>query len=91
MDRETRLRERLSLALRHAMQEGGPSWPGWSTTPEYAQQSAWVAYVAKHTGVNPRRVQAHMACENRCSLADGFAYFDFFGPDFEHTVRGKIP
>jgi hypothetical protein len=78
MDQETRIRERLSLALRHAM-------------PEYAQQSAWVAYVAKHTGVNPRRVQAHMACENRCSLADGFAYCDFFGPDFEHTVRGKMP
>lgn len=73
---ERRLRERLALALRQVM-------------PEYALQSAWAAYIGKRAGVNPRRVEAHMACEHRCSGADLLAYFDYFGPEFETRVRGE--
>lgn len=73
---EQELRDRLSLALRHAM-------------PEYANQGAWAQYVARHTELTARRVEAHMACEHRVSGFDLLAYFDFFGPDFERKVRGS--
>lgn len=75
--REARLRERLALALRHAM-------------PEYAQQSAWAAWVGQRTRIGARRVKAHMACEHRCSADDLLAYFAHFGPEFEARVRGDL-
>lgn len=73
---EQELRDRLSLALRHAM-------------PEYAQQEAWIAYVARKTGVSAAKIERHLSGATSCKLIDFTRYADFFGPEFEKQVRGS--